>query len=674
MGRVIVGVAWKNGAKVEPDPHRYYYVREICPSTRKVRLLVWDGGGRRNRPPEEEQEQLEAIRQNLVGNMMSGGRPEEGKKTAAVPANGNRAKPYQAEVLGAEVKELCRQLRSLWHRATTGNEERRRGQPPEPQSAEEETGTGDAAEAGNYVSPAPVAEEPLLVTVDSPPPPPPGQTVNIQGEWVTFKWTHATRHYQPDRVPWRGPARGEKIEVVRLAEYQRQETLRQEQRETEHRRQSDREKDLQTKAWARQMSREDWGPQRYGTVVTFRLQGGWGFIKEPGLYPEVFGNRRDVEAHLMEDTQAGICTLVTVSGSKMAAASGSCREVASLRLLRAGAGKPEVHMSYNSEEFVRELIEMYRSLPCLWQIKSAEYSNRNKKREAYGKLVALFKQHNPCEKVDESVVRKKIQGLRTVYKKELNKVVKSMKSGAATDEVYVPSLWYYDLLGFTRDQELPRTMVSSMRQTLDQDPVIPTDTPVGDQDRHDLSSATSDDMLGDEPSMAEATEGSSEDPAPSTLNSATVPRRINNVRRRKDTLLPSTELVCLAKQMLSQQSNTSVDSFANFAADCLGKLEDTQRIHVERVIFETLSKAAAGQLDETSTVHSWMECDRCSRQSMTQTPEAMRSTPVHRILPHQNLPLAPPPQYPRFSHSFLAQLSSPPSQGFLHAENQYEEL
>ncbi|CAJ0922440.1 unnamed protein product [Ranitomeya imitator] len=230
-------------------------------------------------------------------------------------------------------------------------------------------------------------------------------------------------------------------------------------------------------------------------------------------------------------------------------------------------------MSFNTEEFVRELIETYRSLPCLWQIKSADYSNRNKKREAFGKLVALFKQHNPCEKVDESVVRKKIQGLRTVYNKELNKVVKSMKSGAATDEVYVPSLWYYDLLGFTRDQELPRTMASSMRQTLDQDPVIPTDTPVGDflsnkvhdlhscigQDRHDdLSTPTSDNMLGDEPSLSEATEGSSEDPAPSTPNSASVPRRINNCRRRKDTVSPSTELVSLAKQMLSQQSNTAL--------------------------------------------------------------------------------------------------------------------
>ncbi|CAJ0968325.1 unnamed protein product [Ranitomeya imitator] len=329
-------------------------------------------------------------------------------------------------------------------------------------------------------------------------------------------------------------------------------------------------------------------------------------------------------------------------------------------------------MSFNNEEFVRELIEMYRSLLCLWQIKSADYSNRNKKREAFAKLVALFKQHNPSEKVDESVVRKKIQGLRTVYKKELNKVVKSKKSGAATDEVYVPSLWYFDLLGFTRDQELPRTMASSMRQTLDEDPVIPTDTPVGDHDRHDdLSTPTSENLLGDEPSRAEATEGSSEDPAPSTPNSA----YINNGRRRKDTVSPSTELVTLAKQMLSQQSNSTVDTFANFAADRLGKLQDTQRIHAERVIFETLRKAAAGQLDERSSVHSLMDHDPCSWQAMNETPGAMRGTPAHhRILSHPNMPLAPPPQYPRFSHSFLGQLSSPPSQGFLNGENHYEEL
>ncbi|XP_077112175.1 uncharacterized protein LOC143767620 [Ranitomeya variabilis] len=110
-------------------------------------------------------------------------------------------------------------------------------------------------------------------------------------------------------------------------------------------------------------------------------------------------------------------------------------------------------MSANDQEFVRALIDMYRSLPSLWKIKSADYSNRYKKKDAYKKLVALFKQHHPTEPVDENIVRKKIQALRTVYKK-VNKVEKSMKSGAGTDDFYVPKLWYYDLLAFTRDQEI----------------------------------------------------------------------------------------------------------------------------------------------------------------------------------------------------------------------------
>ncbi|CAJ0967834.1 unnamed protein product [Ranitomeya imitator] len=113
-------------------------------------------------------------------------------------------------------------------------------------------------------------------------------------------------------------------------------------------------------------------------------------------------------------------------------------------------------MSANDQEFVRALIDMYRSLPCLWKIKSADYSNRYKKKAVYEKLVALYKQHHPTEAVDENIVRKKIQAFCTVYKKEVNKVEKSVKSGAGTDDVYVPKLWYYDLLVFTRDQEIPR--------------------------------------------------------------------------------------------------------------------------------------------------------------------------------------------------------------------------
>ncbi|KAM4027218.1 uncharacterized protein ACNLHF_023035 [Anomaloglossus baeobatrachus] len=123
---------------------------------------------------------------------------------------------------------------------------------------------------------------------------------------------------------------------------------------------------------------------------------------------------------------------------------------------------------------------MYRCLPCLWKIKSADYSNRYKKRDAYLKLVDLVKKYNPTETVGETVVKKKIQALRTVFKRELNKVEHSSKSGAGTEELYVPKLWYYDLMSFTRDQEIPRPLESMIAVEEEEEAEVRSHSPVGD--------------------------------------------------------------------------------------------------------------------------------------------------------------------------------------------------
>ncbi|CAH2015595.1 unnamed protein product [Acanthoscelides obtectus] len=44
----------------------------------------------------------------------------------------------------------------------------------------------------------------------------------------------------------------------------------------------------------------------------------------------------------------------------------------------------------------------------------------------------------------------------------IKKVLDSERSGVGTDDVYVPHLWYFELLSFLRDQESPRTSVSNM--------------------------------------------------------------------------------------------------------------------------------------------------------------------------------------------------------------------
>lgn len=116
----------------------------------------------------------------------------------------------------------------------------------------------------------------------------------------------------------------------------------------------------------------------------------------------------------------------------------------------------------SNREILQDFIDLYGKLPCLWQIKSKDYHIRDKKNAAYQQLVDVLKVIDP-DANRESVI-KKINTYRTNYRKEQKKVDNSKKSGAGIDDVYVPSLWYYDRLHFLRDQETPRTSQSNLSE------------------------------------------------------------------------------------------------------------------------------------------------------------------------------------------------------------------
>lgn len=107
-----------------------------------------------------------------------------------------------------------------------------------------------------------------------------------------------------------------------------------------------------------------------------------------------------------------------------------------------------------SHNFLEEFIEMYKSFPCLWQVKNKDYSDRNKKNVAYEELIKKYKEIDTM--ANKETVTKKINSLRSVYKKELKKVRASEISGTGEENVYKPSLWYFDLLDFLNDQDVPR--------------------------------------------------------------------------------------------------------------------------------------------------------------------------------------------------------------------------
>lgn len=61
-------------------------------------------------------------------------------------------------------------------------------------------------------------------------------------------------------------------------------------------------------------------------------------------------------------------------------------------------------------------------------------------------------------------VKSKINTIRCTFKKENLKVKSSQISGSGTNDIYVPKLWYYDLLQFFTDREVPRASRSNINR------------------------------------------------------------------------------------------------------------------------------------------------------------------------------------------------------------------
>ncbi|XP_063807040.1 uncharacterized protein LOC134994319 [Pseudophryne corroboree] len=105
-------------------------------------------------------------------------------------------------------------------------------------------------------------------------------------------------------------------------------------------------------------------------------------------------------------------------------------------------------------QFWSGFIDLYHENECLWCVRSPDYANRTKRNGAHQQLILYSRGRSSvarCESV--TWVKKKIANFRTVSVKEHKKVQDSQRSGAGTDEVYKPTLWYYDQFKFIMEQE-----------------------------------------------------------------------------------------------------------------------------------------------------------------------------------------------------------------------------
>lgn len=103
-----------------------------------------------------------------------------------------------------------------------------------------------------------------------------------------------------------------------------------------------------------------------------------------------------------------------------------------------------------SHDFLAEFIQLYRSFPCLWQIKYKGYKDRLLRNRAYDALVQKLREVNPI--ADRETVIRKINTLRTAFRREYKKVRSSQRMVQNPRQRYKSSLWYYDILKFVAEQ------------------------------------------------------------------------------------------------------------------------------------------------------------------------------------------------------------------------------
>ncbi|KAI5713020.1 hypothetical protein M8J75_013104 [Diaphorina citri] len=103
----------------------------------------------------------------------------------------------------------------------------------------------------------------------------------------------------------------------------------------------------------------------------------------------------------------------------------------------------EVKIEYDSDNALRAFITTYESLPCLWNPSHPHYSKKPERKAALTMLQQIYVKIKPGATQDD--VRRKINTLRSNYRKDLRRIEETKQSGG---EVYIPTSWVFHALKF----------------------------------------------------------------------------------------------------------------------------------------------------------------------------------------------------------------------------------
>nr|CAI5843165.1 unnamed protein product [Callosobruchus analis] len=260
-----------------------------------------------------------------------------------------------------------------------------------------------------------------------------------------------------------------------------------------------------------------------------------------------------------------------------------------------------------------DFIESYREQVCLWDVKSKDYSNKQKRNASYEMLLQKLKEINPQATIE--ILKKKINNMRTAFRRELKKEnVQSSKGTGQGGDTYQPTLWYFDLLLFTTQAETGRKGISTdemEHETVDTFDDCETQaeaplTPFSSASDIDEQVNSNENDITDTPQICSNTV-TPQTSRPSSRNFyqqkiVNKRKRINAIEQKRE------ELVHLAHTALSSNdANPDPEDEYLIAGKRIGyqlkAIEDQQKIIAEKLISDVIFYANMGKLTEHCSIN-----------------------------------------------------------------------
>lgn len=96
-----------------------------------------------------------------------------------------------------------------------------------------------------------------------------------------------------------------------------------------------------------------------------------------------------------------------------------------------------------SVDRIIKFLDIFKTYPCLWDTSDPNYNKRDMRESAMKQLLEDMKVQE-FGIISKDALKTKIKSLKDCYRIELNKVKKSMKSGAGTENLYKPKLGWFE--------------------------------------------------------------------------------------------------------------------------------------------------------------------------------------------------------------------------------------